>query len=94
MRRVPCAPKKLSALGSPVPLANPGLMPTKADREAQRENVSRAVQALGRSGWQVEGQVVITRNAAKSVARVALWLQVEHVVLAAPQGRVRRFVQG
>jgi len=25
---------------------------------------------------------------------VALWLQVEHVVLAAPQGRVQRFVEG
>lgn len=69
-------------------------MPTKTDREAQRENVSRAVQALGRSGWQVEGQVVITRTPAKNIVRVALRLHVEHVVLAAPQGRVRRFRRG
>ena len=57
--------------------------------------MSRAVQALGRSGWQVEGQVVITRNAATGIAREALRLPVEHVVLAAPR-RVASggFVQG
>jgi len=52
------------------------------------------VQAFGRSGWQVEGQVVITHPPATGIARVALRLQVEHVVLAAPQGRVRRFRRG
>ena len=81
--------------GSTYGLPNPGLMPTKAEREAQREIVATAVRSLSRNGRRVDGHVVITRHPAKTIAKAALRLQVEHVVLAAPdQGRVRRFVEG
>jgi len=81
--------------GSAFGLPNPGLMPTRRDREQQRDNVAAAIRALERGGRQVDGQVVITRNAAKTIARAAVRLQVEHVVLAAPpQGRLRRLVEG
>lgn len=81
--------------GSAFGLPNPGLMPTKRDREKQREIVEAAVRTLGRGGRSVDGQVVITRNPAKTIARAATRLQVQHVVLAAPaQGRLRRFVEG
>ena len=81
--------------GSAFGLPNPGLMPTKRDRDQQREIVEAAVRTLGRGGRSVDGQVVITRNPAKTIARAATRLQVQHVVLAAPaQGRLRRFVEG
>lgn len=81
--------------GSTYGLPNPGLMPTKAERDAQREIVAVAVRSLNRTGGRVDGHVIITRHPAKTIAKAALRLQVEHVVLAAPdQGRVRRFVEG
>jgi len=70
-------------------------MPTRRDREQQRDIVAAAVHALERGGRRVDGQVVITRNPAKTIARAARRLQVEHVVLAAPaQSRLRRLVEG
>lgn len=81
--------------GTAFGLPNPGLMPTRKEREEQLDIVSTAVRALERGGRQVDGQVVITRNPAKTIARAASRLRVEHVVLAAPaQGRLRRFVEG
>lgn len=81
--------------GSAFGLPNPGLMPTRRDREEQRNIVAAAIRALERGGRRVDGQVVITRNPAKTIARAALRLQVEHVVLAAPaQSRLRRLVEG
>ncbi len=81
--------------GSAFGLPNPGLMPTRRDREQQRNIVATAIRALARDGRKVDGQVVITRNPAKSIARAARRLQVEHVVLAAPaQSKVRRLVEG
>lgn len=81
--------------GSAFGLPNPGLMPTRRDREQQRDIVAAAVHALERGGRRVDGQVVITRNPAKTIARAARRLQVEHVVLAAPaQSRLRRLVEG
>jgi nucleotide-binding universal stress UspA family protein len=81
--------------GSAFGLPNPGLMPTRRDREEQRAIVATAVRALERGDRRVDGQVVITRNPAKTIARAARRLQVEHVVLAAPpQGRLRRLVEG
>jgi len=81
--------------GSAFGLPNPGLMPTRRDREQQRDIVAAAVNALERGGRRVDGQVVITRNPAKTIARAARRLQVEHVVLAAPaQSRLRRLMEG
>ncbi len=81
--------------GTAFGLPNPGLMPTRKEREQQLDIVSTAVRALERGGRQVDGQVVITRNPAKTIARAARRLQVEHVVLAVPaQARLRRFIEG
>ncbi len=81
--------------GSAFGLPNPGLMPTRRDREKQRDIVAAAIRALERGGRLVAGQVVISRNPAKTIARAALRLEVEHVVLAAPvQSRLRRLVEG
>lgn len=81
--------------GSAFGLPNPGLMPTRHEREAQRDIVAAAIRSLQRHGRSVDGQVVITRNPAKTIARAARRLQVEHVVLAVPeQSRLRRLVEG
>lgn len=81
--------------GSALGLPNPGLMPTRRDREKQRDIVAAAVCSLATGGRQVHGQVVITCNPAKTIARAARRLQVEHVVLAAPErSPLRRLVEG
>lgn len=81
--------------GSAFGLPNPGLMPTKKDREEQRDIVAAAVRSLKRGGRQVDGQVVITRNPAKTIAAAARRRGVQHVVLAAPvQSRLRRVLEG
>ena len=81
--------------GSAFGLPNPGLMPTKKDREQQRDLVADAVRVLQRQGRQVDGQVVVSRNPAKTIARAARRRGVQHVVMAAPaQGRLRRLLEG
>ncbi|WP_249012341.1 universal stress protein [Conexibacter sp. DBS9H8] len=55
------------ALGLP----NPGLMPTKAEWEEQRDIVARAVKRLRRQGVEAEGQVLGTRNPAKRICALA-----------------------
>lgn len=81
--------------GSSFGLPNPGLLPTRRDREQQHDQVADAVRRLERGGRQVDGQVVITRNPAKTIAAAARRRGVRHVVLAAPeQGRLRRLLEG
>lgn len=81
--------------GSAFGLPNPGLMPTRKDREQQRDLVAAAVRVLERAGRQVDGQVVVTRNPAKTIARAARRRGVRHVVMAAPaQSRLRRLLEG
>lgn len=81
--------------GSALGLPNPGLMPSRREREEQRDIVAAAIRALQRHDRPVDGEVVITRNPAKTIARAARRLQVEHVVLAVPeQSRLRRLVEG
>ena len=81
--------------GSAFGLPNPGLMPTRKDREQQRDLVAAAVRVLEREGRLVDGQVVVTRNPAKTIARAARRRGVQHVVLAAPpQSRLRRLLEG
>lgn len=81
--------------GSAFGLPNPGLMPTKKDQDAQRDIVAAAVRTLERGGRRVDGQVVISRNPAKTIARAARRRGVQHVVVAAPaQSRLRRLLEG
>lgn len=81
--------------GSSFGLPNPGLMPTRSERAAQLEIVRAAIAALDRAGCPADGQVVVTRNPGKAIARSAAKRAVEHVLVMAPaQGRLRRFVEG
>lgn len=79
------------ALGMP----NPGLMPTRAEKQAQVDLVDAATRRL--KGWAVDcdGHVVISRNAAKSIARIAARRGAALVVLQAPESSgLRRVVEG
>lgn len=79
------------ALGMP----NPGLLPTRKERAAQLEIVRAAVAALERAGLAADGQVVVTRNAARALARVATRRAADSVLVTSPaQSRLRRFVEG
>lgn len=81
--------------GSAFGLPNPGLLPSRREREEQRSIVSAAIDALGRRGCHADGQVVVTRNAGRAFANVARVRGARHVVLDAPRGgRLRRLVEG
>ncbi len=79
------------ALGMP----NPGLMPSRKEKQAQVDLVDAATRRL--KGWAVDcdGHVVVTRNPAKSIARIAARRGAALVVLQAPDtSTLRRMVEG
>jgi len=81
--------------GSAFGMPNPGLMPTRPEREAQRTIVATAIGGLERKGVRADGQVAVARNPARTIARIAGVRGVRHVVLDAPTGgRLRQFVEG
>jgi nucleotide-binding universal stress UspA family protein len=61
----------LRVYGSQFGLPSPGLLPTKGEREVQLEIVNKVIRSLERRGHEVDGQVAITRSAARTIARVA-----------------------
>lgn len=76
-------------------LQNPGLLPTRRERDEQRALVESAIAALERAKVSADGQVAITRNAGKVIAKVALTRGAPHVVMDADgRGRLRRLVEG
>jgi nucleotide-binding universal stress UspA family protein len=79
------------ALGMP----NPGLMPTRSEKQAQLDLVEAATKRL--KGWAVEcdGHVVVSRNPVRSIARIAARRGASLVVLQAPGASgLRRMVEG
>jgi len=85
----------LKIYGSTFGLPNPGLMPTRREREEQLAIVSRAIAELERRGCQVDGQVAATRSAGRMVAKVARIREVRYVVMdAQPKGGVRQVIEG
>jgi len=74
---------------------NPGLLPNKKERQQQRELVEATVSSIEKRGGQADGQVVVTRNAAKAIANVAVRRRASSVVTdAAHTSRMRRLVEG
>jgi hypothetical protein len=70
--------------GSSFGLQHPGLMPNKKEKDAAQAIVTRAIRSLQRSGLKADGEVVITRSAAKSFTRAARAAGASHVVLDNP----------
>jgi hypothetical protein len=74
----------LTIYGSAFGLPNPGLLPTRQERDEQFANVQRAIRQLERQGCSADGQVAATRSAARMIAKVARARQVSHVVMEEP----------
>jgi nucleotide-binding universal stress UspA family protein len=85
----------LRVYGSAFGLPNPGLMPTRRERDEQVAIVDRAIRDLERMGCTADGQVTSTRSAGRAIARAARARQVSHVVMdAVPATGVRRILEG
>jgi len=85
----------LKVYGSQFGLPNPGLLPTRREREEQLAIVSRAIKDLERLGGNADGQVATTRSAARTIAKVARTRQVRYVVMDTPTTTgVRRIIEG
>lgn len=81
--------------GSAFGLQNPGLMPTRGEREEQRRIVAAAIDALDGAGTLADGQVVVTRDPAKVIARIATRRGAAYVVMdPAPAGWLQRVLHG
>lgn len=85
----------LKVYGSAFGLPNPGLMPTRREREEQLAIVRRAITAVERRGGTADGQITTTRSAGRTIARAALRRNVRYVVMddGDPSG-VRRITEG
>ena len=85
----------LKIYGSSFGLPNPGLMPTRRERDEQLENVKLAISELERRGCTVDGQVAATRSAGRTIAKVARARQVSYVVMdTQPATGIRRLIEG
>ena len=71
----------LKVYGSTFGLPNPGLMPTRRERDEQYAIVSRAITAVERRGGTADGQIAATRSAGRTIAKVARRRQVRYVVM-------------
>jgi hypothetical protein len=76
----------LTVYGSSFGLPNPGLMPTRRERDEQFAVVQRAIRQLERQGCPVDGQVAATRSAGRMISKVAKARQVRYVVMDEPAG--------
>src|SRR6266567_718979 len=85
----------LKVYGSAFGLPNPGLMPTRREREEQVGIVDRAIRDLERQGCTADGQVTATRSAGRAIAKAARARQVSYVVMdARPATGLRRVIDG
>ena len=85
----------LKIYGSTFGLPNPGLLPTRREREEQFANVEKAISQLERSGCKADGQIAATRSAGRMIAKVARVRQVRVVVMDDyTDSGVRRVIEG
>ncbi len=85
----------LKVYGSQFGLPNPGLLPSRREREEQLGIVQRAITDLEGRGCTADGQVAATRSAGRTIARVAHARHVRYVVMdALPATGVRKVIEG
>ena len=85
----------LKVYGSQFGLPNPGLLPTRREREEQMAIVRRAISDLEHRGCTADGQVTATRSAGRTIAKVARARQVRYVVMDShPATGLRRVIEG
>ena len=85
----------LKVYGSTFGMPNPGLLPTRRERDEQFANVQQAIRQLERQGCSADGQVAATRSAGRTIAKVARTRQVRYVVMDSPTATgVRKIIEG
>ena len=85
----------LKVYGSTFGMPNPGLLPTRREREEQFALVNRAIKDLEQRGCAVDGQIAATRSAGRMIAKVARARQVRVVVMDdSAESGVRRVIEG
>jgi len=85
----------LKVYGSQWGLPNPGLLPTRKERDQGLAVVQRAITSLERQGGTADGQVAATRSAGRTIAKVARVRKVRYVVMDEPdQSGMGRVTQG
>jgi nucleotide-binding universal stress UspA family protein len=75
--------------GTAFGLPNPGLLPTKAEMDNQREIVRKAIVRLKRKGLEADGHVIGTRKATQRICQEAALEECEAIVMAADPDRNR-----
>ncbi len=85
----------LKVYGSTFGLPNPGLLPSRRERDEQLKIVNQAITQLERGGCTVDGQIAATRSAGRTIAKVARTRRVRYVVMdTRPATGVRRIIEG
>jgi len=76
--------------GTSLGFPHPGLLPTRAEWEAQRVSVDKAVKALKRRGLRSAGRVLGSRKASKRICEEAQRLGCDAIVMGAdpPRGAI------
>jgi nucleotide-binding universal stress UspA family protein len=75
--------------GTSLGFPNPGLLPTKREWDAQRENIAGTVAQLRRRGVDANGRALATRKATKRIVGEAERLGCDAIVMAADPPRNR-----
>ena len=70
-------------------MQTPGLLPTKAEWQEQRDIVNRAIKRLQRKGLDADGHVVGTRKSTKRILQEAEFAGCDAIVMAADPDRNR-----
>jgi len=81
--------------GTALGLQHPGLLPSKREMAAQEAIITDAVKSIERAGGTAKGELVATRDPAKTFRRAAIRYSVRHVVLdPSDSSRLRRLLEG
>ena len=85
----------LKVYGSTFGMPNPGLLPTRRERDEQLGIVDRAIKDLEKLGCTADGQVTATRSAGRTIAKAARARGVSYVVMDAVTATgIRRIMEG
>lgn len=81
--------------GTALGLQHPGLLPNKREIAAQEAIISDAVKRIEKAGATAKGELIATRDPAKTFYRAAVRYAVKRVVLDPNQSSsLRKFVEG
>src|ERR1700686_3416408 len=85
----------LRIYGSSFGFPNPGLLPTRREKEEARRAVERTIRSIERAGAKADGQITATRRPAKIIASAPRRRGARSVVIdAAPVGALRKMIEG